>query len=585
MDKDFQPDLFPELELNIPAWLPNETLYSLVSRHHRLCGDPHPSSTSTRLFGGARRGTQHDFPSGLNYFVDVTKQSYGNCHSIIAKRTILPYFLPFKDKQNAEDAFAAMASPNIGSLKYRLGILTSRFGADHPLKACPKCVVRDRNTYSVAYWHRDHQIPGVWLCSKHNLPLLVSTLKSSGIARFSWLLPDQSKLSPINKPFPIEHLKSLSEISIGITNLPPGTYFNPLHVLQAYIHKLKSRDLLTPGGSLRLSKIASEYYQFSKRWEYQPISGALPTSEKNAAAQIGRLFRTPRTGTHPLRHTMVITWLFSSWQKFLQSYKAAEASTPNPPHKPESKQIIEERADVKKNHFINLIKQQGYSVTNAAVEVGIAPSTGMGWASEIGISVKRRSKILNTEICRQMTGMIEAGHDKKAIASHCGISIQTISRYMRSEVGLLQKWTEKRVEIRRDKERHNWQTLADHYSVNGIKVMRMLGSSTYAWLYKNDRSWLETFNQSIPKIKRGNSSCVNWDKRDELLCCQVRATALSIAESNISNPITLTCLLQSLPELRTKIQRIDRLPLTNKALGEILNKPKKNIYDQRFSSS
>lgn len=61
-------------ELDLPVspllqWLPDETLFSLCSRHHRLWGHPHAWQTSLLLFGGRRTGAQHDFPGSLDDLV------------------------------------------------------------------------------------------------------------------------------------------------------------------------------------------------------------------------------------------------------------------------------------------------------------------------------------------------------------------------------------------------------------------------------------------------------------------------------------------------------------------------------------
>ncbi|MCC0179846.1 TniQ family protein [Waterburya agarophytonicola K14] len=44
------------------------------------------------------------------------------------------------------------------------------------LKFCPQCRAEDEQKYGEAYWHRQHQIPGMLVCLKHKLPLLNSTI-------------------------------------------------------------------------------------------------------------------------------------------------------------------------------------------------------------------------------------------------------------------------------------------------------------------------------------------------------------------------------------------------------------------------
>lgn len=42
----------------------------------------------------------------------------------------------------------------------------------HPWRWCSQCVIDDTENYGVAYYHRDHQIPGVKRCHKHQCSLI-----------------------------------------------------------------------------------------------------------------------------------------------------------------------------------------------------------------------------------------------------------------------------------------------------------------------------------------------------------------------------------------------------------------------------
>src|SRR3546814_5026656 len=72
-------------------WLPGETLFSLVSRLHRLWGRTHDSDTAQILFGGRTRGVHHDFPSGLGYFIDRSDGALGSPDEIARQRTLLHF--------------------------------------------------------------------------------------------------------------------------------------------------------------------------------------------------------------------------------------------------------------------------------------------------------------------------------------------------------------------------------------------------------------------------------------------------------------------------------------------------------------
>ena len=62
--------LFPEYQLL--SWLPDETFFSLVSRHHQLWGHITAAQTCQLMFGSARAGVHHDLPNSLGAFAQRT---------------------------------------------------------------------------------------------------------------------------------------------------------------------------------------------------------------------------------------------------------------------------------------------------------------------------------------------------------------------------------------------------------------------------------------------------------------------------------------------------------------------------------
>lgn len=125
------------LEVRVPLleWQPGETFYSLCSRHHRFSGFSTSAETTLALFGHRRSGCQHDFPSRLDAFVERTDGVHGDAAQLARERTLLGFYAPFLAASVVDGAIASMRSQSVAHLKHRLGILTSRFRANHPLMA------------------------------------------------------------------------------------------------------------------------------------------------------------------------------------------------------------------------------------------------------------------------------------------------------------------------------------------------------------------------------------------------------------------------------------------------------------------
>ncbi len=90
-------------------WLPDETLFSLVSRQHAYWAYRLSSQTSALLFGGARLGTQHDLPGGLTEFAKRTGGILGSPKEL-SERTLLRYYALGMDSAERDAAIATMSS-------------------------------------------------------------------------------------------------------------------------------------------------------------------------------------------------------------------------------------------------------------------------------------------------------------------------------------------------------------------------------------------------------------------------------------------------------------------------------------------
>ena len=149
------------------AWLPDETLFSLCSRYHAASGNQRASTTCQALFGHKTQGCAHDFPARLSHFLEAAGLALGSVDDVVEARTVLPFYLRFAGPTLAERVIHAATQTSAGALKFQLGLLTSRFRANHPMKACRACMEEDRRDHATAYWHRAHQLPGVWVCLRH----------------------------------------------------------------------------------------------------------------------------------------------------------------------------------------------------------------------------------------------------------------------------------------------------------------------------------------------------------------------------------------------------------------------------------
>lgn len=306
----------------LPVLQQDMTLYSLVAIAHRWGGFSRGEQTSMNLFGSSCAGLRHDFPSHLDEFSRRTEWAYGQPDDLAIKATVLPYFLRFRPLKVQFEAHALMCGRTVEPLKFVLGLPAGPTGASMPLCSCEDCIREDINAHGFAYWHRRHQLPGVFVCPAHGHPLRRSNIRINGRGRSTLFLPDDgeitatntSSISDLQQPM----LQRISIISASALDTPlPGGY--SLQVLFAtYRHGLKQQGLLTKSGRVRATdfvKWLSDRYRsvaeidmFNRIINRSNLEGML------------RLVRKPRWNFHSICHLLLIDALFGSWDRFLSVY-------------------------------------------------------------------------------------------------------------------------------------------------------------------------------------------------------------------------------------------------------------------------
>lgn len=558
------------------AWLPDETLFSLCARHHRLSSNHRASTTCRQLFGHGTQGSAHDLPSRVDNFVDRVGGVLGTADQIIAEHTVLPFYIAFRSPSFAAEAIGAMRGPGIGALKFGLGVLTSRFRANHPLKACTECMEADRARWLTPYWHRSHQLPGVWICPLHGIPLHQSTLKATGVERFHWHLPSSPHLSAMavrDDARPV--LLSLTQTAVSLVSLTPGTHFDPALVARTYRSRLRELELLRGQGPGRLAlrQIGPKYLEFVR-----PLSGvaelaALPSSADDAAREVSRLAYEPRSGTHPIRHLAMIVWLFSGLPGFLKRYEEIVRNSTEPEIQGARPGAVERpcKAPELKLRVISLITQSGLTPTAAARSVGVDTTTAMVWAASAGIPIQKRPSKIKPDVRAKMIKALRRGTEKSVAARIGQVSVQSVTTLLRTEVGLSDDWRMARFRNAQRVARRRWLRIVGSNPLSGAKAVRLLEPAAFAWLYRNDREWLNSQLTTLHKQVRGNNSHVDWDTRDLVLARQVRETCLQLAIDTPGKHIKLWQIYQRLPNLKAKLAKLDRLPVTRDAIHNALS--------------
>lgn len=530
----------------------------------------HLSSTTCKvLFNHPTQGCAHDFPARLDHFLSKAGGALGSAERIVEERSVLPFYLRFASESMINATITAAAQSSSGRLKFQLGLLTSRFRANHPLKACVECMAEDMREVGTPYWRREHQLPGVWICRHHGGWLRASDLKATGVFRFQWVLPSLAQLGPAPEGQPAGSVLRLAGMVADVVAMT-GLMLSPLEMGAVFRAVLGQRGLLT-GPTLRLRHAAAgdAYAAFTA-----PLLGlvqlsGLPASSTEASTEIAKQITAEPHSIHPLRRLALAAWLFDGREELLATIAEARGkdgaaeNRPPPTH--------EQWSDPRRDHFLAL-QAAGSSTSAAAREAGIDATTGMVWAAAAGLSTPRRPKLLKGEVRSSLILLLRKGVSKTEAAAYAKVSVQTVTTLLRTEVGLNQAWKQAGFENARRRNRRRWERITAANPLSGVKAARMTEPAVYTWLYRNDRDWLNEKVAGMARAVRAPQMRVDWDVRDRQLADQVRETALRLVNENGVRRIRLFQLYQRIPELRAKLFKLDRLPLTRAAIFAVLGR-------------
>ncbi|WP_323614633.1 TnsD family Tn7-like transposition protein [Pseudomonas putida] len=510
-----------------PAWLPGETFFSLCSRLHLMSGHQRPASTAEELFNLTERSIKHDFPCGLDAFERITAGRWGTAIPIIEHHTIFPFFSPFQSASAVKGALAQIRSSSLGPLKYRLGLVCGGFGADHPLRACSSCMNRDMASNGVSYWHLCHQYPGVVVCPEHGEVLYECIQNRRWCGRFTWTMPctgtlrdsDYGVITSVEQ----KRLVQLASACRDLGSIGLAKHLDPVVVAQLYRKWLpaenSAQSLLAHIGALR---------------RFRPY-GDLPSTESATTSFISQMVRSPRRHIHPLKHLMMITWLFGEVSSFVECHDVACAQH-------------------------NALSAQ--PALAPMPEVPVSPASIKGHP---------RPKRLKPEIRAVLLSRLAAGTAKDEICREFQLTISTVNKLLRAEPDVQASWAARRMTLDQADHRLRWAELQARFPSHSLTELRRKCQALYAWLHRNDRDWLSSQVSEMAKPDRAHNPRVDWNSRDKGLRRELEAEIIRRFGSDQNLGLKQSQIFTILPRLAQRLERRDRYPQT-RAYMKLLSK-------------
>lgn len=515
-------------------WLPDETLFSLCSRQHLVMGNLDPATTSTAVLGLSEKFIKHDIPCGIAALEHNGFHYWGNAESILLHHTIFSVFIPFQNKNKIEDAIITIKGDRIDSLKYRLGLVSSGFGAEHPLKACPYCMREDLYAHGIAYWHLTHQYPGVLICPRHQAWLMVSTKSRRWSGRFEWSLPTKDCLIQQASSQKLWLRPAFLNLANNVIDL---AVIGRVMSLESCAVAATYRTAVLQGG--RSASLLDRIEPLRRFHLFE----SLPEDEKSTESFMSQLIRPPRRSIHPLKHLLLIDWLFDDLRSFLKAYDAEVA------------RLVQRVASTTSRK-----PDKQVSLSNAAAPTKNTP----------------RPKRLKGELKEVLLSKLGKGIPKQKLCEELEISISTINRLLRANPVTNALAIEARNSRELAEHRAQWRYLHNLHPELGVQALRNIIPSIYAWLYRNDKAWLMAKEQTFVKPAKVEKHPVDWEARDSRLLSMIRMAYEAITGLQ-RGPVTTTELYARVPMLSSCLENRNRYPASRAFLSTVLHRSKSTV--------
>jgi hypothetical protein len=423
--------------------------------------------------------------------------------------------------------------------------------------------------------------------------LLVASDKVTGRDRFAWVLPLEARLEtllPSLEAGPLEI--QLTETSLSLWTMAVEFEFDLTRLGLLYRMKMVDLDLYDRRSKkVNFSKFTNQLFVMLKESD---IGVVLPwlAGAGNASIFARHLLRlgsvaSARDSRHPLNHALLQILLFGSWSAFWMQYEqvdsAALASWFECDALPVRHASVSSVSQTPLRQSLLDALNSGQSVTHAAKAHGIAVNTAKTWAAKEGIATALRPKVLKPILRKTLMKMLAVGVEKNEASAAVGVSVVTVTRVLLTEPGLHDLWTNSRRLKAQQHARSTWVAAMNAFPDATSNHWRALDPAAYAWLYRNDRCWLQCSIREREQPVPSTQFRRDWSQRDDVLAQAVLSAALDFVETNPAKRLTLGELCSSVKGLRAVQSALPKLPRTRAAIQQVCTTARSSTFKRPLS--
>ncbi len=284
----------------------DEILYSVFARYHDKSPNFNGSETARDLFNVNRIVCSLEFPTLLaNLLQNMPLNSPFDADRLIVEHTLFPFYTAFLSLKNKNIIRQYMLYGDV-EIYNKITSIINPLAENKFLRFCPKCNKEDLDIYGELYWHRIHQIRGVYICPIHKAPIYDSSVsfeenKYKYVAATEKNCIVESEIVYEHKIY--EKLLLIAEDMQWILNNPEIK----TNIKNQYLNQLKILEYATVNGGIRQKNLITDFEAF---WSDDILQMTQNTITKtNNCNWLFKMGWDKATIEDPLKHILFMRFL------------------------------------------------------------------------------------------------------------------------------------------------------------------------------------------------------------------------------------------------------------------------------------
>lgn len=569
--------------VQFPTPYPDELLYSVLARYHIRSGNIYWKHTLEDLFGRQSISATVLLPSGIRSLVSRLPQNTTlNEQILVEKHTLYPFYSSFLPVEKAESIYKDMLSDDGKRIYMQAGLMASSIPQNKYFKYCSACL-KD-GAFGEMYWHRQHQLPGKLICSKHNNWLEDSTVSIVRGNKHSFILPttDNCDLTKEN-PVDMIYLQQFDSFMRQVEKLMKWKHNNNsfAYFTGFYRKRLIDKGFASINGQVYQKELEGTFKECYSESMLRKLHAEVKSSSNNQS-WLNNITRKHRKSFHPYYHILMLNFLgldiddvFMKTPLVIHTFDQEKYPCLN---------IV--CTDYKKD-FIDNISVRSCERTKLPIRRFSCSTCGFTYTRK-GRDQKSEDRYKYTRIMEfgflwkeKLQSLLQLQLSYREIARRLNVDTNTIRKYekiINGEVVISEESNRESKSVLLKSYRQVWLKLQQDCAELSKTELRKLNPATFSFLYRNDKDWL---NKNSPKFQKRimGEYRVNWQERDQEI---LRMVLKAIDHLKNHNEKLIRVTVKSIGDFigeRTLLEKhLDKMPNTK----ECINKESESEQDYRL---